>query len=138
MPERKRAACKTPTLTVTKAPVLKPGHASQKWFWTSLRLVRFPPPSCVGALSRESPVQKSKYLLSGPISRDIAVLSLRYPISRDTFQGRLALPQNGAIPPPWHLVSHRRICAIPHFATYRAIIVRYPTKTSTKVAASIP
>ena len=34
--------------------------------------------------------------------------------------------------PPWHLVSHRHICAIPPFATYRAIIVRYPTKTSTK------
>ena len=30
--------------------------------------------------------------------------------------------------PPWCLVSHRHICAIPHFATYRAIIVRYPHK----------
>ena len=50
----------------------------------------------------------------------------------DTFSGRLALPQNGAIPSPWFLVSHRHICAIPHFATYRAIIVRYPTKTGTK------
>ena len=28
----------------------------------------------------------------------------------------------------WHLVSHRHICAIPHYATYRAIIVRYPHK----------
>ena len=34
--------------------------------------------------------------------------------------------------PPWYLVSHRRICAIARFATYRAIIVRYPTKTSSK------
>ena len=34
--------------------------------------------------------------------------------------------------PPWYLVSHRHICAIPHFATYRAIIMRYPMKTSTK------
>ena len=80
--------------------------------------------------------------LSGPISHNTAILSLRYPISRDTFSGRLVLPQNGAIPPPWHLVSHRHICAIPHFATYRAIIGRYPTKTSTKefcetIAASI-
>ena len=45
-------------------------------------------------------------------------------------------------PPLWYLVSHRHICAIPHFATYRAIIVRYPTKTSTEefcdtIAASI-
>ena len=70
--------------------------------------------------------------LSGPISRDIAILSLRYPISRDTFSGKSAFPQNGAIPPPWYLISHRHICAIPHFATYRAIIVRYPTKASTK------
>ena len=41
-------------------------------------------------------------------------------------------------PPKWcdnpylYLVSHRHICAIPHFATYRAIIVRYPTKTITR------
>ena len=34
--------------------------------------------------------------------------------------------------PPGYLVSHRHICAVPHFATYRAIIVRYPIKTSTK------
>ena len=34
--------------------------------------------------------------------------------------------------PPWYLILHRHIYAIPHFATYRAIIVRYPTKTSTK------
>ena len=31
-------------------------------------------------------------------------------------------------PPPWHLVSHRHICAMPNFATYRAIIVQYPIK----------
>ena len=36
--------------------------------------------------------------LSGPISRDTAILSLRYHISRDTFSGRSAAPQNGAIP----------------------------------------
>ena len=66
------------------------------------------------------------------MSRDTAILSLRYPISRDTFWRRLALPKNGAITPPWYLVSHRHICAIPHFATYCAIIVRYPIKTSTK------
>ena len=38
--------------------------------------------------------------------------------------------------PSWYLVSHRHICAIPHSATYRAIIVRYPPppqkKKSTK------
>ena len=33
---------------------------------------------------------------------------------------------------PWCLLLHRHISAIPHFATYRAILVRYPRKTSTK------
>ena len=48
---------------------------------------------------------------------------------------RSALPQNGAIPPPWYLVSHRHICAISQFATYGAIrIVRITPheKTSTE------
>ena len=83
-------------------------------------------------------------LLSGPIARDIAILSLRYPISRDTLLGEVSTAPKwcDTPPPPWHLVSHRHICAIPHLATYRAIIVRYPTKTSTKefcdtIAASI-
>ena len=61
-----------------------------------------------------------------PISRDIAILSLRYPISCDTFQGRLTVPQNGAMPPlalsfteahlcdtPFCNIS-RDNCAIPH------------------------
>ena len=39
--------------------------------------------------------------LSGPMSRDIAILSLRYPLSRDTFSGRLV-----AIP-PGNLASHK-------------------------------
>ena len=38
--------------------------------------------------------------LSGPISRQVAIISLHYPISRDTFSGRLARSQSGAIPPP--------------------------------------
>ena len=60
--------------------------------------------------------------LSGPISRDIAILSLRYPISRDTFSRRLAFPQNGVTPRPCCFVSRRHTCEIPHFARYRAII----------------
>ena len=44
--------------------------------------------------------------------------------------------------PLWYLFSHRYICAIPHFATSRAIIARHLIKTSTKeicntIAASI-
>ena len=34
--------------------------------------------------------------------------------------------------PPWYLVSHRHTRAIADFTTYRAIVVRYPIKTSTK------
>ena len=70
--------------------------------------------------------------LSGPKLRDTAILSLRYSISRDTFPGRSALPPKWCDTPPWYLVSHRHISAIPHLATYRAIPVRYPIKTSTK------
>ena len=33
---------------------------------------------------------------------------------------------------PWYLVLHRHICAIPHSATSRAIIVRYPVKQARK------
>ena len=76
-------------------------------------------------------------VLSGPILRDIATLSLRYPILRNTFPGRLALLQNGAIPPlgtysftrVFFTQSHRHICAIPHFATYREMIVRVSPST---------
>ena len=70
---------------------------------------------------------KQLYRLSGPISRDSAILSLRYPVLRDTFSGRLAAPKNGAIPPPWYFYLHqtylcdtpfcnisRDNCAIPH------------------------
>ena len=38
-------------------------------------------------------------MLSGPISRDTAIVSLRYPLSRDTFSAISAIPQQGAIPP---------------------------------------
>ena len=63
---------------------------------------------CPGTPGRPGRFQKSYVIfshvsfllpISGPISRDIAILSLRYPISRDTLSGRLALPQNDAIPP---------------------------------------
>ena len=63
---------------------------------------------------------------SGPISLDIAMLSLRYPhIVRYFFSEISSSPK--WCDTPWFLVSHRHIYAIPRFATYRAI-VRYPTK----------
>ena len=42
-------------------------------------------------------------VLSGPISRDTAILSLRYPVSREKISGKLALPK---MVPPSYLVSH--------------------------------
>ena len=60
---------------------------------------------------------EDRRILSGPILRDIAILLLRYPVSQP--------PKMVRYPPPWHLVSSRYICAIPHFATYRAIIAYY-------------
>ena len=52
-------------------------------------------------------------------------------IARYSFR-EVSTPPKWCDTPPWYLVSHRHICAIPHFATYRAILVRYPMKTSTK------
>ena len=39
--------------------------------------------------------------------------------------------------PPCYLVSHRHICAIPPFATYRAIIVRYPPQKQAQKSFAI-
>ena len=58
--------------------------------------------------------RRSSTRLSGLISRDVAILSLQYPISRDFFSRRSALQPNGAIP-LWYLCSHRHICGIPDF-----------------------
>ena len=79
--------------------------------------------------------------LSGPISRDIAILSLRYPISRDTFSGRLALPQNGAIPPLVLSFTQAHLCDTP-FCNISRDNCAIPHKTSTKelcdtIAASL-
>ena len=69
--------------------------------------------------------------LSGPISRDNAILSLRYPIARCLLR-EVSTSPIWCDSPLWYLVSHRRISVIPHFATYRTISVRYPIKTSTE------
>ena len=44
--------------------------------------------------------ERARPQLSSPILRDIAILSLRYPISRETFSVGLHLCQKGAIPSP--------------------------------------
>ena len=69
--------------------------------------------------------------LSDPILHDTAIPWVRYPISRDTFYGRLTLPQNGAIPPFVLSFTQAHLCHNP-FALYRAIIVQCPIKASTK------
>ena len=102
------------------------------WRWTEFSKInsdRIPNTSVImfsgdsGHLSRR---------LSGPISRDIAILSL-IPHIAWYFLREVCAPPKWCDTPPWYLVSDRHICAIPHFATYRAIIVRYPTKRSTKL-----
>ena len=75
-------------------------------------------------LQRRYPLRSAA--LSGPISRDIAIPSLLY------FSREVSTPPKWCDTPRWHLVSHKRICAIPHFATYRGVTVRYPIKTSTQ------
>ena len=64
----------------------------------SLLVVSGARPVCISEHGAEVAVES----FVAPYSRDIAILSLRYPVLRDTFQGRSAVPQNGAIPPPWH------------------------------------
>ena len=66
-------------------------------------------------------------MLSGPISRDIAILSLWYNITQYLFREVSTLPKifiYGAISFPFCLVSPQHICVMSHFATHRAIIVR--------------
>ena len=41
-----------------------------------------------------------KIRVVAPYRANFAILSLRYPISRDTFSGRITVPQNGVIHPP--------------------------------------
>ena len=50
-----------------------------------------------GDLSASSKPTQMLKMLCGPTSRDIAILSLRYPMSRATFSRRLALLRDGVI-----------------------------------------
>ena len=64
--------------------------------------------------------------LSGPISHDIAIVSLRSPPIARYFLSHPSNPPTGCDTPLWCLVLHRHISAIPQLATYRAMLVRYP------------
>ena len=67
-------------------------------------------------------------ILSGRISPDIAAPSLRYPISRNTCRGRVAVLRDSAISP---LV----LSLTGYSATYRAVIVRYSIRMARKSSA---
>ena len=92
---------------------------------------------CVSALLREG-VRKTP--IAGVDACEILVAPyraiLRYyrcdnPYRAILFKGGQHSPKKVRYP-PLYLILDRRIRAIPHFATHRAIIVRYPIKTSTK------
>ena len=51
--------------------------------------------------------------LSGPISRDVAILSLWYPNTARCFSREAKHSPELVQYPPWYLVSHRHICHIP-------------------------
>ena len=93
-----------------------------------------------GTSAKTALLKTALFSLSGPISRDIAILSLRCPILRDTFSGRLAAPQNGAISPsvvsftrahlrgtPFCNIS-RDNCAIPHTSKHAGVLRCYRYK----------
>ena len=70
--------------------------------------------------------------LGGPISRDTAILSLRYPISRDTFSRMLAAPPNTVRYPPLVLsFTQAHLCDTP-FCNVSRDNCAIPHKTSTK------
>ena len=78
-------------------------------------------------------------ILSSEILRLVAPKRglLRYyrcdtPYRTTLFEGCEHSPKMVRCPPPGTYFHTGKFCAIPHFATYRAINVRYPTKTSTK------
>ena len=58
--------------------------------------------------------------LGSSLTRLLKLRSLRYPISCHVFLSEVSTPPRWCNTPLCYLDSHRHICAIPHFATYRA------------------
>ena len=75
-----------------------------------------------------------------PLKRGISAIPARYPmktrqmgaIPPSAILSRKGIARYGGVSRTGPLSLHRHISAIPHFATYRAILGRYPKKTSTK------
>ena len=65
--------------------------------------------------------------LSGPISRGTGILSLRYPISHDTFSVSLPIPTKGAMPPLDSSLTQTYLCD----ATYHTVVARQAAETRT-------
>ena len=85
--------------------------------------------------------------LSGPISRDITIVSLRYPLSCDTFSTIPAIPQQGAIPPlgaffytdisvRYPILQHiaRYLCDTPGKQVRKSFAILYPNLRQEKRA----
>ena len=80
--------------------------------------------------------------LVAPYRAILPYLSLRYPISRDTFSGRLAAPQMVRYSPMLLSFTQAHLCDTPFCNISREKLCDTPTKTSTKsfcdtIAASI-
>ena len=86
-------------------------------------------------ISRQSPEKFEKKVcvqfLAPNIARYCDTIAAIPHIAR-YFLREVSTPPKWCDTPHWFLILHRHIRAIPHFATYLAIIVRYPIKTSTK------
>ena len=84
----------TGTNSLRNSFVIQPGTMVSRWetdFLPLLLLTRRGAALVKASAGRHFPrsyqiIPRTYYQLSGPISREIAMLSLRYPISRDTFQ----------------------------------------------------
>ena len=94
-------------------------------------------PRCLGIKESFSPLpgpQKRHFLAEHLVAPYRAIL--RYyrcdtPCRATLFRGGQHSPKMVRYP-PWYLVSHRHVSAIPPFAAYRAVLLRCPIKTSTK------
>ena len=97
-------------------------ESSQKWLGEGQKDFfgpRTPKASCTGA---------NRVAQGSHIARNCNTIAAIPHIARSFFRTVSSSPK-------WcdtALVSHRHICAIPHFATDRPISVRYPTKTSSR------
>ena len=79
------------------APRCRAAEGQERERHINLRKIPGTPAGCPWDTRRDK--QGSTGRLSGPISRDIAIVSLRYSLSRDTFSAIATIPQQGAIPP---------------------------------------